>query len=83
MERKRKYTEVQSQQSFKMMQTRTEKPLSPESDAKVVFTSEQLSLAHYHCMVNYTVYYTAYRVEVRDPSKLVCLLNTARLSKFT
>ena len=53
--KERKYTEVQSQQSFKMMQTRTEKPLSPESDAKVVFTSEQLSLAHYHCMVNFTV----------------------------
>ena len=53
-----------------MMQTGTEKPLSPESDAKVVFTSEQLSLAHYHCMVNYIVNYIAYRVEVRDPSKL-------------
>ena len=70
MERKRKYTEVQSQQSFKMMQTRTEKPLSPESYAKVVFTSEQLSLAHYHLMVNYIVYYLAYSVEVRDSSKL-------------
>ena len=52
------------------MQTRTEKPLSPESYAKVVFTSEQLRLAHYHCMVNYIVYYIASRVEVRDSSKL-------------
>ena len=52
------------------MQTRTEKPLSPESYAKVVFTFEQLSLAHYHCMVNYIVYYIASRVEVRDSSKL-------------
>ena len=51
-----------------MMQTRTEKPLSPESYAKVVFTSEQLRLAHYHCMVNYIVYYKAYTVEVRDSS---------------
>ena len=71
MERKRNENILKySLNSPSMMQTRTEKPLSPESYAKVVFTFEQLSLAHCHCMVNYIVYYKAYRVEVRDSSKL-------------